>query len=73
MLVCGKTECFKTVTHTLHLDTAADVQCLRLGETFKLHFCVKTVAVCVLLFPFLYVCEEHKGKEHKFKLDKAIT
>lgn len=54
MLVCGKTECFKTVTHTLHLDTAADVQCLHLGETFKLHFCVETVAVCVLLSPFFF-------------------
>lgn len=54
MLVCGKTECFKTVTHTLHLDTAADVQCLRLGETFKLHFCVITVTVCVLLSPFYF-------------------
>lgn len=51
MLVCGKSKCFKTVTHTLHLNTAADVQCLRLGETFKLHFCVKTIAVCVTV-PF---------------------
>lgn len=47
LLVSDKTKRNKTITHTLHPNTAADVRCLHSGETFKLNICVKTVEVCV--------------------------
>lgn len=47
MLVSSKTE-YTTITRTLHLNTTADMQCLHLGETFKLNVSTKTSvgAVC---------------------------
>lgn len=63
MLAAGKkNKCNTTITHTLDLDTAAEIKCLRSGETFKWNICVKAVAVCVsATLSHMYKCEESQA------------